>query len=79
MGLQKRQRHTEGLRDLCCSSASVTVVMRSWKMSYAGHAARMGTREMHTQFLWEKLKETDHLEDLAADDRMLNWNLKKRD
>jgi len=53
--------------------------MRSWKMSYAGHAARMGTREMHTQFLWEKLKETDHLEDLAADDRMLNWNLKKRD
>jgi len=22
--------------------------------------------------------ETDHLEDLAADDRMLNWNLKKR-
>jgi hypothetical protein len=27
----------------------------------------MGTREIHTRFLWEKLKETDHLEDLAAD------------
>jgi hypothetical protein len=30
----------------------------------------MGAREMHTQFLWEKLKETGHLEDTAADDNV---------
>jgi hypothetical protein len=45
----------------------------------ARHAARMGTTEMHTRFLWGKLNERDHLEDLAADDRMLNWNLKKQE
>jgi hypothetical protein len=39
----------------------------------------MGTRGMHTRFLWEKLKKTDHSEDLAADGRILNWNLRKQD
>jgi hypothetical protein len=30
----------------------------------------MGTTEIHTRFVWGKLKETDYMEDLAADDNV---------
>ena len=40
--------------------------------------ARMGKREIHTRFLWGKLKERDHSENLSLDRRIiLKWTLRK--
>jgi hypothetical protein len=30
-----------------------------------------GTEEMHTEFWWETLKDTDHLEDLGVDGSLI--------
>jgi hypothetical protein len=44
-----RRLHTEELYDLCFSP-NIIRVMKSRRMRWAGHVARMGTGEMHTAF-----------------------------
>jgi hypothetical protein len=39
-------------------------------MRSAGHAARVGTGEVHTVFLWGNLRRREHLEDLGIDGRI---------
>jgi hypothetical protein len=39
-------------------------IIKSRRMKWAWHVARMGRREMHLGFWWEAQKEKDHLEDL---------------
>jgi hypothetical protein len=36
-----------------------------------GAFGNVGEKEMHESFLWENLKEGDHLEDTDADDKIL--------
>jgi len=37
----------------------------------AGHAERMGQRALRTEFLWGRLKATDHFEGLDVDRRII--------
>jgi hypothetical protein len=46
-------------------------------MILAGHVARMARRYMDTGIWWGNLKEKDHLEDPAEDNRIiLKWTFK---
>jgi hypothetical protein len=47
-----RQVHIEGLHGFC-SSPNIIRAIRSRRMRWAGHVARMGRGEMHTGFSWE--------------------------
>jgi hypothetical protein len=51
-------------------SANVVRVIKSRKMSWAGHVARMGRREMFTGFWLGIPKVRDHWEDLDVCDRI---------
>jgi len=61
-----RKLHNEELNDLYCSPNIVRVI-KSRRMRWAGHVARMGRGQAYTGFWWETLRERDHLEDLGVD------------
>jgi len=68
-----RRLHEE-LHDLYCSPN----IIPGDQMRWAGHAARMGAREVHTRLWWGNLRERDHLEDPGIDGRtMLKWIFSK--
>ena len=74
-----RKLHNEELNDLC-SSPNFIRVIKSRKMRWAGHAARMREKEVHTEFWWGNLKGRDHLEDAGLDGWMiLRWIFRKWD
>jgi hypothetical protein len=54
-----RRLHSEELYDLYTSS-NTTRIIKSRRMSWAGHMARMGIGEVYTGISWADLKETDH-------------------
>jgi hypothetical protein len=39
----------------------------------------MGKRQVHSRFWWGDLRESDHLQDLGVNGRILKWILKKWD
>jgi hypothetical protein len=45
--------------------------MKSIRMRWAGHVARVGSGEVCTGFLWENLRERDHWGDPGFDGRMI--------
>jgi hypothetical protein len=45
-------------------SPNIIRVVKSRRMRWLGHVARMGRIEMHTAFWWESQKERDHQKDL---------------
>jgi hypothetical protein len=51
-----RKLHNEGLNDLYCSPYIFRVI-KSRRMRWAGHVARMGTEVVYTGFWWENLRE----------------------
>jgi hypothetical protein len=51
------------------SSQNIIWVFKSRGMRWMGHVARIEQKIMYTGPLWEYLKETDHLEDLATEGR----------
>jgi hypothetical protein len=54
----RRKLHNEELHNLGCLPG-ITRMIKSRRMRWAGHVARMGRREMHIEYLWEsKRKET---------------------
>jgi hypothetical protein len=55
-------------------------VIKSGRLRWAGHAARMGEGEVHTGFWWGDQREGDHLGDPGVDGRIiLRWTFGKWD
>jgi len=70
-----RQLHNEELNDLY-SSQNSSQVIKSRRMRWAGHVARMGREEVYTGFCWGNLRERDHLKDPGVDGSItLKWIL----
>jgi hypothetical protein len=45
------------------SSPSIIRIIKSRRMRWAGHVARMGRKEMHIGYWWESWSEGDYWED----------------
>ena len=74
-----RKLHNEELNDLY-SSPYIIRVIKSKRMRWAGHVARMGRGEVYTGYWWGNLRESDHLGDPDVDGRIiLRWIFKKWD
>jgi hypothetical protein len=66
-----RRLHNEELNDLY-SSPNIIRVIKSRRMRWAGHVARIGEQSaVHTRFWWGDLREGDHLGDRGVDGRPL--------
>jgi len=57
-----KKLHNEELNDLH-DSHNIVRVMKSRRMRWVGHVARMGRGEAYTRFLWGNLRVRDHLGD----------------
>jgi hypothetical protein len=53
------------------SSPNIIREIKSRRMRWAGHVARMGAREMRTGVWWGDLREGEHLRDPGVDGRMI--------
>jgi hypothetical protein len=50
------------------SSPNIIWLIKSRKMRWVGHVARMGERrDVHIRFWWGNLRVRDHLEDVGVD------------
>jgi len=47
--------------------------VKSRRIRWAGHVARMGRKEIRTVFWWRNVEEKDHLEDFGVDGGYLEW------
>jgi hypothetical protein len=76
----EKKLHNEELNDLYCSP-NIFRVIKSIKMRWAGHVARMGGEKRCMQGFWSgTLRERDHLEDSGIDCRIiLRWIFRKCD
>jgi hypothetical protein len=54
-----RKMHNEELHNLQ-SSPNIIIMIKSTRMRWAGHVARIGGIRMHTGYWWESQKERDH-------------------
>ena len=74
-----RKLHNEELNDLY-SSQNLSQVIKSRRLRWVGHVARMGSEEVYTGFCWGNLRERDHLKDPGVDGSItLKWILRTWD
>jgi hypothetical protein len=53
-------------------------MIKSRRVRWAGHVARMGRREIHIEYWWESQKEINHWEDQGGvGSTILKWILEK--
>ena len=79
MTAEWRKLHNEELNDLYCSQNIVRVI-KSRRMRWAGHVARIGEGKDYTGFWWGNLRERDHLVDPGIDGRIiLRWIFRRCD
>jgi len=72
-----RKLHIEELNDLYCSP-NIFWVIKSRRMRWARNVARIGRRELQTEFWWGNLRERDHWGDLGVDGKIiLGWIFRK--
>jgi hypothetical protein len=64
-----RKLHNEELHNLY-SSPDIIRQIKSRRMRWAGHVARMGEDRNCTRFWWESPKDRDHLEDQGVGGKM---------
>jgi hypothetical protein len=64
-----RKLHNEELHNLY-SSPNIIRQIKSRRIRWAGHVARMGAERKCTRFWWEKQKVRDHLEDQGVNGMM---------
>jgi hypothetical protein len=64
-----RTQHNEELNQY--SSPNIIWMIKSRRMSWAGHVVLCGRVEVHIGFWWGNLREKDHLEDSGVDGRMI--------
>jgi hypothetical protein len=57
-----RKMHNEELHNLY-SSPNIIRIIKSRRMRWEGHVARMGETRMHIGYWWESQKERDYYED----------------
>jgi hypothetical protein len=56
---------------------TIVRVIKSRRLRWAGHVARIGSREACAGFWWGNLRETDHWGDRGVDERIiLRWIFK---
>jgi hypothetical protein len=65
-----RRLNNEERNDLY-QSPNIIRVIKSRRMRWVGHVARMGRGEVHTGFSWGNLREGDHLEDPDIDGKII--------
>jgi hypothetical protein len=74
-----RKLHNEELHNLY-SSPDIIRIIKSRRMRWAGHVARMEMRGMHIAYWWECEKERDHYENLDVGGWIiLKWILQRQD
>jgi hypothetical protein len=63
-----------------CSLPNIVRVVKSRRMRWAGHVARMGGGEVFAGLWWGNLRERDHWGDPDVDGRIiLRWTFRKWD
>jgi hypothetical protein len=67
-----RKLHNVKLNDLY-SAPTIVRVIKSRRMRWAGHVARMGRREACTGFWWGNLRKRDHWRDPGVDGIIVRW------
>jgi hypothetical protein len=73
--VERRKLHSGELLNLY-SSTEIIRQIKSRRIRWAGHAARMGEGEKRIWFWWESTKEKDHLKGRGVDGRMgSKWTL----
>jgi len=73
-----RKLHSEELNVLC-SPPNIVRVIKSRRMRWGGHVARMWKGEACTGYWWGNLAERDHWGDPGVDGRLLRWIFRKWD
>ena len=63
--------HNEERYDLYTPYQFIVQVMKSSRIKWAGHVARIGRRDLYTGFWLGNLRERDHWEDLGVDGRII--------
>jgi hypothetical protein len=72
-----RKLHNEEVHNLY-SSPNIIRIIKSRRLRWAGHVARMGRRGRHIEYWWESQKERDHWEDQDIGGKtILKWILER--